>query len=97
MGEQSSRTKVQDGLRFSITNFLDSSQLDRVIETWSTFKFANLHLIENSGLEDQSSLIQTFIETNLTSKASTGQKFLFGKLKDQPRLTRPTTLHLASL
>jgi hypothetical protein len=75
-----------------ITDFLDSDQLQNMIRTWSNFSQANGHLIENTDKEDQSTLVQAFIETNMSAKASIGQKFLFGKLKDQPRLTRPTTL-----
>jgi hypothetical protein len=89
------RTKVQEGLRFCITDFLDSNQLQGMIRTWSSFIHSNSSIIENKDNEDQSTLVHTFIDTNISGKASVGQKFLFGKLKDLPSPSRPTTLESA--
>ena len=95
IGERSLRTKVHEGLRFTITDFLDSTQLQVMIKTWSSFTQLNGNLSENPDIVDQSTYIQAFIETNLTTRASVGQKFLFGKLKDLPRHSRPYSLEKA--
>ena len=92
---RSLRTKVQEGLRFNITDFLDSNQLQSMIRTWSSFIHTNNSIMENKDTEDQSTLVHTFIDTNMSAKASVGQKFLFGKLKDLPSPSRPTTLENA--
>jgi len=76
IGDRSLRTRVLEGLRFIITDFLDSSQLQVMIKTWSAFLQTNGNLLAKNDSEEQSNLIQAFIETNMTAKASVGEKKL---------------------
>jgi len=92
VGERSDRTKVLEGLRFHIANFLEAEHLEKAISTWATFHQSNAHLVENIDKQDQTPLVPAFIETNMSNRASVGQKFLFGKLKDLPPSQQPTTL-----
>jgi len=88
-GVMSDTEAVKTLLKFKFSNPTSDSQIKFVTSQWVKFLQAHRELIDNHSGSDQSGLVETFIESNLT-KVSKAQHYMFAYLRDM--LPKPKTL-----
>ena len=88
-GVMSDTEAVKTLLKFKFSNPTSDSQIKYVTSQWVKFLQAHRDMIDNPSGADQSGLVDTFIESNLT-KVSKAQHYMFAYLRDM--LPKPKTL-----
>ena len=88
-GVMSDTEAVKTLLKFKFNNPTNDSQNKFLTTQWVKFLQAHRELIDNPSGADQSGLVDTFIESNLT-RVSKAQHFMFAHLRDM--LPKPKTI-----